>query len=112
VCAQLQETPIELLQKLHKQLTRKETLASDGSYYLFTQLFVWKNNFLGNGFTSTILSTSFNAFKQWELACIICWKNAFRGSNSNKTHGSLINSFSRLQNKCRSDPIVKLGSLR
>jgi hypothetical protein len=111
VCAQLQETPIELLQKLHKQLARKETLTSDSSCYLFTQLSIWRSNSLGNGFTSTILSIGFNAFKQQELPCRICWKNAFCGSNSNKTRRSVISSFSRLQNKCKSDPIVKLRSL-
>jgi hypothetical protein len=34
VCAQIQETGIELLQKLHEQLTRKETLVGDNSCYL------------------------------------------------------------------------------
>jgi hypothetical protein len=37
VCGQLQETPIELLQKLCKQLARKEMLVGDDSCY-FTQL--------------------------------------------------------------------------
>jgi hypothetical protein len=34
VCAQLQEILIELLQKLRKQLARKEMLAGDDSCYL------------------------------------------------------------------------------
>jgi hypothetical protein len=33
VCAQLQETPIELLQKLHKQLARKKTLTVNNVCY-------------------------------------------------------------------------------
>ncbi len=77
----------------------------------FTQLSIWRSNFLSNGFTPTILSTSFNAFKQWELPCKIYWKNAFWGSNSNKTRDSLTSSISRLWNKHKSDPIVKLWSL-
>jgi hypothetical protein len=38
-------------------------------------------------------SQAFNAFKQRKLPCKICWKNAFWGSNSNKTPNSLIGSF-------------------
>ncbi len=77
----------------------------------FTQLSTWRNNFLNNGFTPTILSIGLNAFKQWELPCTIYWKNVFWGSNSIKTHDSLTCSFSSLQNRHRKDPIVKLGSL-
>jgi hypothetical protein len=34
VCAQLQETPIELFQKLHGQLAKKEMLVGDDYCYL------------------------------------------------------------------------------
>jgi hypothetical protein len=77
----------------------------------FTQSSIWKSNFLNNGFTPTILFTSFNAFKQWEFPYTIGWKNAFWGSNSNKTCDSLISSFLRLEYKHKSDLIVKLRSL-
>jgi hypothetical protein len=38
----------------------------------FTQLSIWRSSFLGNGFTPTILSIGFNAFKQQKLPCRIC----------------------------------------
>jgi len=77
----------------------------------FTQLSICESSFLGNGFTLMILFTSFNAFKHLELPYKICWKNAFWGSNWNKTLDSLTRSFSSIQKKRRNEPIVKLRSL-
>jgi len=106
----IQEISIELLQKLPEHL-RKETSTSDYSCYLSHNCPYEEVASLARAsHLQFCLHVSMHSNNRNFLVRFV-EKSVFWGSNSNKTHDSLTNSFSRLQNKCKSDPIVKLRSL-
>jgi hypothetical protein len=92
-------------------IVRKDKNASKWWFLLFfTQLSIWRNNFLGNGLTLMNFFGAFNVTTQREPPCINFWKNAFCGSWSNRVLDSLMGSFSKAQSNHNNNPIVKFKS--
>ncbi len=108
---QQQEIPIGLLQRSPSLLIMTKKKNKCQFLLTFTQLSIWNNNFLGNGFAPTTCSSAFNAFKHHELPCISCSKNSFCSSWLNNLCDSRTCSFSKVCNKRKRDPIMKLRSL-
>ncbi len=77
----------------------------------FTQLSIWSNNFLSNGFAPTTCSGALKAFKHHKLPHISYSKNSFCSSWSNNLCDSQTRSFSKVHSRRKRDPIVKFGSL-
>jgi hypothetical protein len=75
----------------------------------FTQLSIWNNNFLGNGFALATCSSAFKAFKHYILPYISYSMNSFCSSWSNNLCASQTCSFSNVNNGCKSVATLALG---
>ncbi len=78
---------------------------------IFHKLSIWSNNFLSKGFAPTTCSCAFNAFTQCKPPRISCSNNSFYNSWSNSLCDSWTSSFSKVCNRHKKYPIVKLRSL-
>jgi hypothetical protein len=69
----------------------------------FTQLSIWKSNFLSNDLLVKF-SSAFNAPKQWEPPCINLQKQYILWFMLKENLDSLKGSFSKARNNCNKDP--------
>lgn len=74
-------------------IVKRDNYANNWQFLLsFTQLPIWRINFLCSGLTTMNFSNTSNAIKQQEPPCINLQKNAFYGSSSNRILNSLTHS--------------------